>query len=42
MPLAIETGLLKDLGKLEKPVYNRVTEIFDEFDAATHARPVEP
>lgn len=37
MPLAIDKGFLKDLGKLEKPVYNRVTEVFDEFDAATHA-----
>lgn len=36
MPLAIDKGFLKDLGKLEKPVYNRVTEVFDEFDAATH------
>jgi hypothetical protein len=37
MPLAIDKGFLKDLGKLEKPVYNRVTEVFDEFDAAAHA-----
>ncbi|MFA1705969.1 UvrD-helicase domain-containing protein [Mycobacterium intracellulare] len=36
MPLAIDKGFLKDLGKLEKPVYNRVIEVFDEFDAATH------
>lgn len=36
MPLAIDKGFLKDLGKLEKPVYNRVTEVFDEFDTATH------
>ena len=36
MPLAIDKGFLKDLGRLEKPVYNRVTEVFDEFDAATH------
>lgn len=36
MPLAIDKGFLKDLGKLEKPVYNRVTEVFDEFDSATH------
>lgn len=36
MPLAIDKGFLRDLGKLEKPVYNRVTEVFDEFDAATH------
>lgn len=35
MPLAIDKGFLKDLGRLEKPVYNRVTEVFDEFDAAT-------
>ncbi|MDY6869634.1 MAG: 3'-5' exonuclease [Actinomycetota bacterium] len=34
--LAIDKGFLKDLGKLEKPVYNRVTEVFDEFDTATH------
>lgn len=34
--LAIDKGFLKDLGKLEKPVYKRVTEVFDEFDAATH------
>jgi hypothetical protein len=36
MPLAIDKGFLKDLGRLEKPVYNRITEVFDEFDAATH------
>lgn len=36
MPLAIDKGFLKDLGRLEKSVYNRVTEVFDEFDAATH------
>jgi hypothetical protein len=36
MPLAIDKGFLKDLGKLEKAVYNRLTEVFDEFDAATH------
>lgn len=36
MPLAIDKGFFKDLVKLEKPVYNRVTEVFDEFDAATH------
>jgi hypothetical protein len=34
--LAIDKGFLKDLGKLEKPVYKRVTEVFDEFDAAIH------
>jgi hypothetical protein len=34
--LAIDKGFLKDLGKLEKSVYNRVTEVFDEFDTATH------
>jgi len=34
--LAIDKGFLKDLGKLDKPVYNRVTEVFDEFDSATH------
>lgn len=32
--LAIDKRFLKDLGTLEKPVYNRVTEIFGEFDAA--------
>ncbi|ORB85478.1 hypothetical protein B1987_18685 [Mycobacterium kansasii] len=36
MPLAIDHGFLKDLGKLEELVYNPVTEVFDEFDAATH------
>lgn len=34
--LAIDKGFLKDLVKLEKPVYNRVTEVFDKFEAATH------
>lgn len=34
--LAIDRGFLADLGKLEKPVYKRVTEVFDEFDTATH------
>jgi hypothetical protein len=38
MQLAIDRGFLKDLGKLEKLVYNRVTELFNEFDAATHIR----
>lgn len=33
--LAIDKGFLKDLGKLEKLVCNQVTEVFDEFDAAT-------
>jgi|GEM_PF-6160147 len=33
MPLAIDKRFLKDLGKLEKPVCNRVTEVFDEFAA---------
>jgi hypothetical protein len=35
--LAIDKGLLADLVKLEKPVAKRVTEVFDEFDTATHA-----
>lgn len=34
--LAIDKGFLGDLVKLEKPVAKRVTEVFDEFDAATH------
>jgi hypothetical protein len=34
--LAIDKGFLTDLGKLEKSVAKRVTEVFDEFDAATH------
>lgn len=34
--LAIDRGFLIDLVKLEKSVYKRVTEVFDEFDAATH------
>jgi hypothetical protein len=34
--LAIDKGFLKDLGKLEKPVYKRVTEVFDKLEAATH------
>ena len=42
MPLAIDKGFLNDLGKLEKPVYNRVTEVFDEFDAATLAKKLGP
>ncbi|SEP88069.1 Part of AAA domain-containing protein [Mycobacterium sp. 88mf] len=36
MPLAIDRGFINDLAKLEKPVVKRVTEVFDEFDAATH------
>lgn len=35
--LAIDKGFLADLVKLEKPVAKRVTEVFDEFDTATHA-----
>jgi hypothetical protein len=35
--LAIDKGFLSDLVDLEKPVRKRVTEVFDEFDAATHA-----
>ena len=34
--LAIDKGFLSDLVKLEKPVAKRVTEVFDEFDSATH------
>lgn len=34
--LAIDKGFLADLVKLEKPVAKRVTEVFDEFDSATH------
>ena len=34
--LAIDKGFLVDLVKLEKPVDKRVTEVFDEFDTATH------
>jgi len=34
--LAIDKGFLSDLVKLEKPVAKRVTEVFDEFDNATH------
>ncbi|OBI24093.1 UvrD-helicase domain-containing protein [Mycobacterium sp. E2497] len=34
--LAIDKGFLSDLVKLEKPVAKRVTEVFDEFDTATH------
>ncbi|MEZ0382114.1 UvrD-helicase domain-containing protein [Mycobacterium sp. pW045] len=34
--LAIDKGFLTDLAKLDKPVVKRVTEVFDEFDAATH------
>lgn len=32
--LAIDKGFLKDLVKLEKPVHNRGTEVFDKFEAA--------
>lgn len=35
--LAIDKGFLGDLVKLDKPVAKRVTEVFDEFDEATHA-----
>lgn len=34
--LAIDKGFINDLAKLEKPVIKRVTEVFDEFDVATH------
>lgn len=34
--LAIDKGFITDLAKMEKPVVKRVTEVFDEFDAATH------
>jgi hypothetical protein len=40
--LAIDKGFLKDLGKLEKPLYNRVTEIFDEFNGARLAEKLGP
>jgi hypothetical protein len=42
MPLAIDKGFLKDLGKPEKPVYSRVTEVFDEFFAAMLAKKLGP
>lgn len=34
--LAIDKGFITDLAKMEKPVVKRVTEVFDEFDTATH------
>jgi superfamily I DNA/RNA helicase len=34
--LAIDKGFLGDFVNLEKPVAKRVTEVFEEFDAATH------
>lgn len=34
--LAMDKGFLSDFLKLEKPVARRVTEVFDEFGAATH------
>lgn len=34
--LAIDRGFISDLAKLERPVVKRVTEVFDEFDSATH------
>src|SRR4051812_44259062 len=34
--LAIDRGFISDLAKLEKPVVKRVSEVFDEFDSATH------
>src|SRR5436190_500986 len=34
--LAIDKGFLGDLVKLDKPVAKRVTEVFEEFDNATH------
>lgn len=34
--LAIDRGFLADLAKLERSVAKRVTEVFDEFDSATH------
>ncbi|WP_165799726.1 hypothetical protein [Mycolicibacterium tusciae] len=42
MPLAIDKGSRKDLGKLEKPVYIRVTEGFDEFDRTILAKKLGP
>lgn len=41
MPLAIDNGVLKDLRRLAKPVYSRVTEIFDELDAAMLAKKLD-
>jgi len=35
--LAIDRGFLLDLGKLDKPVQEKVTEVFGKFGAATHA-----
>lgn len=35
--LAIDKGFLTDLVKLERPIAKRVTEVFDEFETATHA-----
>lgn len=35
--LAIDKGFLGDLAKLDRPLVKRVTEVFDEFDAATHS-----
>ncbi|MCV7261132.1 UvrD-helicase domain-containing protein [Mycobacterium shimoidei] len=35
--LAIDKGFLSDLVKLEKPIAKRVTEVFDEFEAATYS-----
>jgi hypothetical protein len=34
--LAIDRGFISDLAKMEKPIVKRVTEVFDEFDSATH------
>jgi hypothetical protein len=42
MPLSIDKGFRKELAKLEKPVYNRVTEVFDVFDAAKLAKKLGP
>ncbi|MBY6366535.1 UvrD-helicase domain-containing protein [Rhodococcoides corynebacterioides] len=35
--LAIDRDFLLDLGKLEKPVQERVSEVFEKFESATHA-----
>lgn len=37
--LAIDKGFLADLVKLEKPVAQRVTNVFEEFGNATHSGP---
>ncbi|MGH3968320.1 MAG: UvrD-helicase domain-containing protein, partial [Mycobacterium sp.] len=34
--LAIDKDFLADLAKLDKPVVKKVTEVFSEFEEATH------